>query len=111
MGRRLASAVLLAACMLSVSSIPSRAQGVSEANRKVVTRVVPTYPSTARHLNIKGSVKLEAVVAPNGTVKLVEVKGGHPLLAQSAQDAIREWKYEPAPRETRENIEVKFNPE
>lgn len=110
-GRRLASTVLVAASMLSVSSISSRAQGISDGNRKVVTRVVPSYPSTARHLNIKGSVKLEAVVAPNGTVKLVEVKGGHPLLAQSAESAIREWKFEPAPRETRENIEVRFNPE
>jgi outer membrane biosynthesis protein TonB len=42
-------------------------------------------------------------------VKSVEVKGGHPLLAPAAQEAIRNWKFEPAPHETRETIEVKFN--
>ena len=79
--------------------------------RKVVTRVTPQYPGMARSMSIRGSVKLEAVVAPNGTVKSVEVKGGHPLLAQAAQNAIHEWKFEPAPRETREAIEIKFTPE
>jgi len=48
------------------------------------------------------------VVAANGSVKSVEVKGGHPLLAQSAQNAVREWKWEPAAHETREPLEIKF---
>jgi len=60
-------------------------------------------------MKISGNVKLEAIVAPNGSVKSVEVKGGHPLLAQTAQDAIREWKWEPTSHETHEIIEVKFD--
>jgi protein TonB len=111
MGRRFPVAVLLAALMLNVSPISSPAQGASEGSRKIVSRVNPQYPSMARSMNIRGSVKIEALVAPNGTVKSVDVKGGHPLLAQAAQNAIREWKFEPAPRETRETIEVKFSPE
>lgn len=96
--------------MLNVSSISSPAYETPEGNRKIITRVAPEYPRVARNLNIRGSVKLEAVVAPDGSVKSVEVKGGHPLLAQAAQEAIRNWKFEPAPHETRETIEVKFNP-
>ncbi len=59
-------------------------------------------------MNIQGSVKADVLVAPNGTVKLIEVKGGHPLLAQAAQNALHEWKWEPAPRETHETVELRF---
>jgi membrane protein involved in colicin uptake len=55
-------------------------------------------------------VKVEAVVAPDGSAKTVEIKGGHPLLAQAAHDAVQKWKWVPAPKQTRELIEVKFNP-
>jgi outer membrane biosynthesis protein TonB len=61
-------------------------------------------------MNIQGSVKADVLVAPNGTVKFVEVKGGHPLLVQSAQNALHEWKWEPAPRETHETVELRFTP-
>jgi len=61
-------------------------------------------------MNIQGSVRVEAVVAPNGTVKSLEIRGGHPLLVQAAQNAIRQWRWEPYPRETIESIEIKFKP-
>jgi hypothetical protein len=41
-------------------------------------------------------------VAANGTVKAVDVRGGHPILAESAISAVRQWKFEPASHETRE---------
>jgi TonB family protein len=81
-----------------------------ESGRKVVSKVVPQYPTLARSMNLQGIVRADVLVAPNGTVKLVEVKGGHPLLAQAAQTALREWKWEPAARETRESVELRFNP-
>src|SRR5579862_8975405 len=57
----------------------------------------------ARHEN-SGSVRADVVVEPSGKVKSVDVKGGHPLLAQSAQDALREWKWEPAAHETHQTV-------
>jgi outer membrane biosynthesis protein TonB len=51
---------------------------------------------------------LEVVIAPNGTVKSVELKGGHPTLADAAQNALRQWKWEPAAHETRQTLEIKF---
>jgi TonB family protein len=81
-----------------------------DSARKVVSRVLPTFPPVARKMGIKGSVKVEAVVAPNGTVKSLEVKGGHPLLVQAATDAVRKWKWVPAARESREPVTVKFDP-
>jgi len=69
---------------------------------------MPGYPETARSLRLHGAVKVEAVVASNGLVKDVEVKGGHPILAQAAEDAVRKWRFEPGPHETRELVEVVF---
>jgi TonB family protein len=69
------------------------------------------YPTLAQSMNIRGIVKVEAQVAPNGTVKTVVVKGGHPMLAQSAVTAVGHWKFEPGLRETKELIEIKFDPQ
>jgi TonB family protein len=59
-------------------------------------------------MGLKGTVRVEAVVSSDGNVKAVEVKGGHPVLAQAAVSAIRKWKWEPAVRESREPVEVTF---
>ena len=62
-------------------------------------------------MNISGSVKLEITVAPNGSPKNPKVVGGHPLLVQSAIDAINEWRWVPGAQETKELVEFKFNPD
>jgi TonB family protein len=83
-------------------------QDHTESTRKIISQVAPQYPSLARSMNIQGKVKADVLVGPNGAVKSVEIKGGHPLLVQSAQNALREWKWEPAPYATHEAVEVKF---
>jgi TonB family protein len=88
----------------------SRSQEISNSSRKVVVRVAPQYPALARTKSIGGSVRVEALVAPNGTVKSVDVRGGHPVLAQAAQNAVRQWKWEPAAHDTSELMEIKFTP-
>ena len=62
-------------------------------------------------MSLRGSVRLDAVVAPNGTVRSVVLRGGHPVLAQAAQSAIMKWRWEPANHDTHEPIEVKFDPQ
>ena len=79
--------------------------------RKVLIKTPAVYPTLARSMNIHGVVKLTALVLPNGAVKSVEVKGGHPLLTQSAVTAVGHWKFEPQPHESTELIEVKFDTE
>ncbi len=101
--------LLFLALMLMFSANRAPAQE-SEGSRKVVIKVVPQYPSLARSMRIQGNVKADVLVAPNGKVKSVEVKGGHPLLGQAAQDAVRQWTWEPAAHETHESIELRFNP-
>ena len=54
-------------------------------------------------MNISGTVKIEVVVASNGTVKEARVVGGHPVLANAALDAAKKWRFEPSSaREHRE---------
>jgi TonB family protein len=78
--------------------------------RQVINRVVPEYPQLARNLKLGGIVKVEAVVAPNGTVKAVAIRGGPPILTNAAMDAVRKWKWIRAPYETKEPVEVTFSP-
>lgn len=110
MRNRLAIALLSLASLSLAGRNYSMAQESPESSRKILTRVMPQYPGLARSLNIQGNVRADVLVAPNGKAKSVAVVGGHPLLAQSAQDALRQWKWELAPHETHEIIEIKFKP-
>ena len=86
------------------------AQSGSEAGRTVVRKIIPVYPEFARRMSVAGTVKLYAIVAPDGKVKSVETLGGNPVFLQPAKDAITQWKYAPAPTETKEFVELHFNP-
>ena len=79
--------------------------------RKILIKTPVALPSLAKSMHLTGIVKLDATVEPNGTVKSVDVKGGHPLLTQSAVTAVGHWKFEPAAHQTRELIEIKFDAE
>lgn len=98
--------------LLMISHLESAtAQTVqSESSRKVINKILPNYPQIARTMNLTGVVKLEAVVTAEGKLKAVQVKGGSPLLAQSAQSALRGWKWEKLDHESTEVYEFKFMP-
>jgi len=107
------SVVLWACCLgfiVSATHVALAQQEGSESVRKVVRKVAPAYPELARKLNINGSVKLEVTVGANGSPKNPKVVGGHPLLVQSAIDAINEWRWVPG-QETKELVEFKFTPD
>ena len=86
-------------------------QDSSESLRKVLVKTQAVYPTLAQSMHIHGVVKLIAHVAPNGSVKSIDVKGGHPILTQSAITAVGHWKFESGPKETNEDIEIKFDPQ
>jgi len=98
--------------VLAVGFIRARAQQTpsEEILRRAKTKVQPAYPELARKMNITGAVKVEVVVAPNGTVKDARVVGGHPVLANAALEAAKKWRFEPAPAESSGIIEFKFEP-
>jgi protein TonB len=62
---------------------------------RLQNKVSPVYPALARQTRISGTVRLHAIIAKDGTVQQLEVVSGHPLLVQSALDAVRQWRYQP----------------
>jgi protein TonB len=61
----------------------------------LVYRVNPVYPILARQAGVQGVVVLEAVISKEGAIESLRVVSGHPLLAQSAIDAVKQWRYRP----------------
>jgi TonB family protein len=87
------------------------AQSEGHAGRRAIEKVAPVYPELARHAHIRGVVKLEVVVQPNGSVKSTKALGGSPALIESASDAVRKWKFAIATEETTEIVELSFEPQ
>ncbi len=80
-----------------------------EGKRKVKSKVTPSYPELAKRMSVSGKVKIEVVITPDGRVKSTRVIGGHPLLVQACQDAVKEWKFVAAPEESTQIVEFEFN--
>ena len=62
---------------------------------KIVDKVSPVYPPLAKQTRVQGTVRLHVIIAKDGSVQQLEVLSGHPLLVQSALDAVRQWRYRP----------------
>jgi protein TonB len=58
-------------------------------------QVRPPYPSMARLARITGDVRLKAVIGTDGKIKNLTAISGHPLLVDSAMNAVRQWVYKP----------------
>lgn len=62
---------------------------------QLLRRIEPLYPRPAVLMGLQGEVKLHALIAKDGTIQSLSVTSGHPLLAQAALDAVRQWRYRP----------------
>lgn len=67
--------------------------------------VPPEYPQVAKAAHIQGDVVLGAIINKKGRIKQLHVISGNPILAQSAMDAVRQWRYKPYTVEKRK-VEV-----
>ena len=70
-------------------------QGGNVQAARLMNKVQPAYPPLARQTRISGTVRLHAIIGKDGSVQQLEVMSGHPLLVQSALDAVRQWRYQP----------------
>lgn len=104
MRNRAAHILLAMGLTLGVPGLPA------QENRKALANPTPTYPETARRFRLSGVVKVQVLIAPDGQIKDVKVIGGHPLLVNAVQDALRNWKYAPASGETMVSLEFSFHP-
>jgi TonB family protein len=81
--------------------------------KRIVTKVEPVYPEAARKAGLQGLVVMDAVIAPDGSVKRLRPVSGPDLLAQSATAAVQSWKFEPylssgKPVEVETTIAIEF---
>jgi TonB family protein len=103
--------LLFAGVMLATfagSLLNAQQMSVEEGKRKAKVKSNPPYPDLARRMNIWGKVKIEVVIAPDGHVKSSRAVGGHPVLVQPCIEALKDWRFDPAPEETTQLIEFNF---
>ena len=108
--RHLSVLFLLLSCWCVFSGAAQSQSSATEV-RRVVRKTLPSYPDIAKRMNLVGTVKVLATVSPDGTVKSVQPMGGSPVLIQSAQDAVYKWKFAPGNAESKELIELHFDPQ
>ena len=81
---------------------------VGQQSRKVLSNPEPEYPELAKRMNLTGVVKVTLVIGTDGLIKNVQVQGGHPVLVDSVEKALKKWKYAPSTSETTAQVEFKF---
>lgn len=98
--RRVAALISLIALTVAVS--------FAQQGRKPISSPAPEYPDIARKMNLTGVVKIEVLIGTDGEIKATNVVGGHPILVDAAEKALKKWKYPPASSETKALLEFKF---
>src|SRR6185437_6694547 len=86
--------------------------GVAEGN--LIRKIEPQYPPMAKVAHIQGDVVLAATISKSGVIENLHVVSGHPILAQAAMDAVKQWKYKPyllngEPVEVETTVKVTFH--
>lgn len=100
-GIGLVQAALLA--LVLMPSMPAHAE-----SRAVRTRVAPVYPEFAKRMRVTGMVKLSVTVDANGKVTDVKPVSGNQMLSYAAQQAVRQWKFEPGAGTDTVPVDVNF---
>lgn len=108
--RLLAGRWLCAASILMALSLAWLSPASAQESRKVKSGNQPGYPDLAKRYKIQGTARLLIVVGLDGSVKDIKVLGGNAVLAQAAVDAVKKWKYEPAPAESTLVLKFDFRP-
>jgi TonB family protein len=100
-----------------VNAVPLRSRGAAEAGasapktareRKLVQKVQPTYPADAKAAGVEGSVVLDVLITAAGDVTDVKPTKGPEELREAAAAAVRQWKYEVGPADTRATLTIRY---
>jgi len=84
------------------------ASAAQEVSRKVIAKTAPSFPELAKRMHVTGKVKLEIVITAGGTVKSARLLGGNPVFEKSAIEAVKQWRFETAPTETKATVVLEF---
>lgn len=86
--------------------------GVAEGS--LISKVDPEYPAMAKVAHVQGDVVIQCIINHRGEIAEARVLSGHPLFAQPALDAVKQWKYRPyllngEPVEVETTVTVRFH--
>jgi TonB family protein len=81
---------------------------LGQSARKVISNPEPVYPELAKKMHLTGVVKVSVVIGPEGQIKSMEFQGGHPVLIDAVQAALKQWKFAPASSESKALLEFRF---
>lgn len=109
MGRNEISMQFSWRCVQVMLGIAMLATWAAADGRRPVVNPRPEYPEIAKQLKISGSVKVELVIAADGTIKNMKILGGHPVLVEAVQKALKQWKYAPSATESTMQLDFKFD--
>jgi TonB family protein len=62
---------------------------------RLIHRVDPEYPESAKQAHIGGTVVLHAIIGKDGTTHNLEYVSGPSELTKAAMDAVQQWRYSP----------------
>ncbi len=77
------------------SNAAERAEVSADTSEVVSHSVTPGYPTLARQMKVQGSVVLMALIGRDGLIQDLHVLSGPPILANAAQEAVRQWHFKP----------------
>jgi TonB family protein len=106
--RRLRSVYVAGLLLALFSFCFVQAVAMQELSRKVIAKTVPSIPELARKMHLTGKVKVEIVINPAGSVTSARLVGGNPVFEKNAVDAVKQWKFEAAQKETKAVILLEF---
>jgi periplasmic protein TonB len=98
----------------SVTTAAAEHVQISSDTAEIVSQPVkPSYPMLARQMKVQGSVILQAMISRSGEIQDLRVVSGPPILANAAQEAVKQWHFKPhfqgtEPVETQTRITVNF---
>jgi protein TonB len=80
------------------TAVSPPAPGIADAYPLYRDNVPPVYPEIARIRGYEGIVLVAAEILPDGSVGNMKIRksSGHAILDQSAVEAVKPWKFEPA---------------
>lgn len=75
--------------------LPKGPVPLSMGSMQVLKEVAPNYSSLAQAEHFEGTVRIQAVIGPDGHVRTAKVIDGPRILQQAALDAVYQWIFRP----------------